>query len=709
MGVAMHYGRFRTRGVALIGAVVVLVVAGTGVGVAVSGFSPGANGGQAQAFQSDGVTDDGDGAVNATSTPEGSDSSAVAPESSGESELAATETDASGDATAETATETGPETSSSTATPATTDAGDGATDDGESGTVDVTDEGSTDREGNGTGASNATETPNATAETSASGAADDGTASTPSQGALSSCAVIDESGLYELAGDVDGGTGTCLAIRASDVVLDGNGYTVAGPGSGTGVQVAGSGIANVTVRNVNVRDWDVAVQLGGSGGSGPQANLVEVRATRSATGVRLVEADGSAMQAVTARNNGDGLVLVDTADVQASDVTVAGNEDTGLWLARGVADSSFSIVQATDNGGRGIHVATGAVDNFIGDATVTGNGGPGVEFADSSDNVLADSRIENNGGAGVLSYPAGGDRLENVVVRGNGDGAYRDEGELAGVVGDTVHLGDDASIRFGQGVTRVARVETPSGLPDATETAGPAVDVALRDGDDSASATVTVPVETSDDVTAYQRVDGSWQELDATVVDGEVEIPVSRSGVVVPIVESSDDQPTTGNDGGTVRADLSTGDEPDERATTESSATDAPDALDGAETSDGAATDPDRSVDRDRAGDADERRSKILVIGAAAENATVEYALRVDGNLSKVSVENVPGIPTGTASADGNDLTTRTDGTVRVNGTASGGDAYVVDGEFLQVRQTGGESGLFVRYDTVPAGNGTRP
>jgi len=54
------------------------------------------------------------------------------------------------------------------------------------------------------------------------------------------------------------------------------------------------------------------------------------------------------------------------------------------------------------------------VNNFVGDATVTDNGGPGVEFADSSDNVLADSRVERNGGPGVLSYPAGGDRLENV-------------------------------------------------------------------------------------------------------------------------------------------------------------------------------------------------------------------------------------------------------------------------------------------------------
>lgn len=711
----MRDERVRTRGVALLLTAVAVVAAGAGGGLAVADLGGPPAESEDLGFQSDDATEDSGGDESTIDTE-------AATETGTETEPAETaEPDDTGasdsdDAAADgEATATPTETPAATATPAETVT---AT---ETATPESTDAAAEDASDTETG--------------NASGQADaitGGTASaTPNEsaanGELSGCAVIDEPGQYELTGDVSGESEPCLVVEASGVTLDGNGHAVSGSGSGTGVQVAG-GVSDVTVRDVDVSDWGVAVALGGSGASGPTANLVEVRATDSDTGVRLTEADGSAMQAVTARDNGDGVVLVDTADVQASDVTVDGNDDTGLWLARGVADSSFGVVQATDNGDRGIHVATGAVDNFVGDATVTDNGGPGVEFADSSDNVLADSRVERNGGPGVLSYPAGGDRLENVQLGDNDDGAYRDRAERAGAVADTVSLGDGASVQFDQGVSHLASAGTPDSLPEGTESAGPGVEVALRDGD-STTATVTASVssDADGDVTAYQRVDGTWQELDGvTVADGEAEIPVSRSGTVVPVFETagsgttsptSDDATETESDDGegtqsepvdeTVRGDASSNEElaVSDDASAGDEATASPDT--GSESDDPVparryAFDDDRFPDLGAStATQSENRTRTLVIGPAAVEDPIEYSVAVDGNVSKVT--------TGGVTADENDEISRTDGTVTVDGTTSAGDAYVVDGDLTAVRQTGGSSGFFVRYDSPIEANETRP
>jgi len=98
-------------------------------------------------------------------------------------------------------------------------------------------------------------------------------AETPGQGPteIDSCTTIDRSGHYELTSDVDATnftaeeaeSTTCVEIRASDVVLDGNGHRIQGrtfayPESTQQTVLNGVGVpedaesSNVTVRNVDV-------------------------------------------------------------------------------------------------------------------------------------------------------------------------------------------------------------------------------------------------------------------------------------------------------------------------------------------------------------------------------------------------------------------------------------------------------------------------
>ena len=89
---------------------------------------------------------------------------------------------------------------------------------------------------------------------------------------INSCTTISTPGQYVLANDITNtGASTCIRITASDVVLDGAGYTIDGiDGAGTrGVHVyeepteqePGITLTNVTVTNLGVSDWGEGVRF----------------------------------------------------------------------------------------------------------------------------------------------------------------------------------------------------------------------------------------------------------------------------------------------------------------------------------------------------------------------------------------------------------------------------------------------------------------
>jgi hypothetical protein len=79
---------------------------------------------------------------------------------------------------------------------------------------------------------------------------------------IDACMRIDAPGVYELAGNLTANTsGACLAVNASDVTIDGNGAVIDGNRSATGVETVQSGAANVTVRNLTIRDLATGVDV----------------------------------------------------------------------------------------------------------------------------------------------------------------------------------------------------------------------------------------------------------------------------------------------------------------------------------------------------------------------------------------------------------------------------------------------------------------
>ena len=118
---------------------------------------------------------------------------------------------------------------------------------------------------------------------------------------------ITEPGTYTLAADIERGagtriSGTCIEIKASDVVLDGAGHTVDGWGISdtTGIGVAGDRtLRNVTVKNVTLTDWNHGISFSNV----RNARVRNVEATKNSYGMWFDEARGATVQGSTATGN----------------------------------------------------------------------------------------------------------------------------------------------------------------------------------------------------------------------------------------------------------------------------------------------------------------------------------------------------------------------------------------------------------------------
>lgn len=185
--------------------------------------------------------------------------------------------------------------------------------------------------------------------------------------AIDSCTTIDSPGRYELTSAVDATnfttdearTTTCIEIRASDVVLDGNGHEVQGRtyrySDSTGeYDLVGIGVptdaavSNLTIQNVDVdraRMWftgvdglsidDVAVVGGGDSGaaiyvgSSADVSVVDTDAQGASYGVYLDDARNARIENGTFRGEGPGVNIRNTENASLANLTFTRVEALG--------------------------------------------------------------------------------------------------------------------------------------------------------------------------------------------------------------------------------------------------------------------------------------------------------------------------------------------------------------------------------------------
>lgn len=391
---------------------------------------------------------------------------------------------------------------------------------------------------------------------------------------IDSCTVVDEPGRYDVTDDLAaGGEGACLHVRSPDVVLDGNGNSIVGDGNedSTGILVlngtvggdAGDPLTNVTVRDVRVTEFDTGVQAGSFDATGTSLTLVAVDASGNAgAGVYFNEVDDSTLREITANDNRHGVLLWETYDIEVRGLGVEDNDGRGLYLAQNVGRSTFSDVRAVGNGGSdggpAIRLSADVVDNVIVDSIVADNDGPGVAFSDSADNMIRDTTIEDNAGSGVVGDYPGGDRLERVTLRGNGDPQLEVERGELGVT--AVAVGEAVTVSFADGVAELGRDGDDSlefdtvdrGSLPGDPPGAPAASEALSVSGATVSAELSFDLDGTADPEAVDlwRYDGDgWRRVaEGTATDGQFTATVDTGGVLVPLESTTDpeDEGTTG-------------------------------------------------------------------------------------------------------------------------------------------------------------------
>ncbi|MFC4548717.1 MULTISPECIES: Hvo_1808 family surface protein [Halorussus] len=254
---------------------------------------------------------------------------------------------------------------------------------------------------------------------------------------ITSCTTISEPGRYVLAADLQNrDANTCIRIRASDVVLDGNGHVVDGRASPdadrlsrqffagranplaprTSVGVAATGDrrrSNVTVTDLRVTDWRWGVVANGLRSS----RIVDVRASNVGFGVVSARSWGVRIADVAAVDNAVvGVGLFEAARSRLANVTASGNGLVGVYRSGG-RNATLSAVVARNNDLAGV-LLDGTTDADLAGANASGNRIGVYLFGATGTDVTGATAVDNRL-AGVYAIDAAGTTIRDGVAARN--------------------------------------------------------------------------------------------------------------------------------------------------------------------------------------------------------------------------------------------------------------------------------------------------
>lgn len=157
---------------------------------------------------------------------------------------------------------------------------------------------------------------------------------------------------YTFADDIN----DSIVVERDDIVVDGAGYALQGTGTGIGIIISEE--SNITIRNANVRTFDLGIDLNATSN-----NLIyDNNLKDNRFGIHLLLADNNTLTENNVVDNDQGIILYMSRDNVISENTVSGNWDHSIYL-----DMSFSnkIYHNTflDNGSPYIYQSNNIWDN----------------------------------------------------------------------------------------------------------------------------------------------------------------------------------------------------------------------------------------------------------------------------------------------------------------------------------------------------------
>ena len=211
-----------------------------------------------------------------------------------------------------------------------------------------------------------------------------------------------------------------VVIEKDNIVVDGAGYTLQGPGSGHGFTLNERN--NVTIKNTIVKGWTTGIWASYCGDISISNNTVTSNDQWGI--VASAYSSGNNISDNTVNSNGkDGIALYYHSDGNTvSDNEVTSNHRYGVVASNYSCGNNISGNTVTSNVVGGIILYEHSSDNNITSNTVTSNVGNGIMAGNySSGNTISGNTVTSNGEWGIFLFDhSGSNTITGNTVNSNG-------------------------------------------------------------------------------------------------------------------------------------------------------------------------------------------------------------------------------------------------------------------------------------------------
>ncbi len=209
---------------------------------------------------------------------------------------------------------------------------------------------------------------------------------------------------YTLTTDVS----ETIQIDEDNLILDGAGHTVTGPGSGNGILL--SGRTGVTVKDISVQEFSSGINLWYSSGN----TLIRSTTTNNRTGINLHRSNDNTLTDNTASNNVEGLDIGVSSNNTLTQ-NIANNNHIGIAVGSSSNNNILTSNFANNNTGPGIRVNSSNNNALTGNNTSSNKWGI---YLSHSNNTLTNNTASNNE-SGIELYRARNNILRNNLMSDN--------------------------------------------------------------------------------------------------------------------------------------------------------------------------------------------------------------------------------------------------------------------------------------------------
>jgi parallel beta-helix repeat protein len=179
-----------------------------------------------------------------------------------------------------------------------------------------------------------------------------------------------------------------IIVEIDAITVDGNGYTLYGPRSGVGFDLAG--VDNVTIQNVNIQGFRTGVLLQTSFYITISGNTI----TNNRNGIDLTYSYDNIISGNTITNNNYGIRFSGGSHNMILDNTIINNSNDGFQMYGSYNTVSQNTI--SDNSGNGFMLRDSSMYNVIRGNTITNNNNLGISLTRATFNIILENNITDN-------------------------------------------------------------------------------------------------------------------------------------------------------------------------------------------------------------------------------------------------------------------------------------------------------------------------